>query len=80
MQEAVNHIVAEEERSKDFLLLEKRMTGLSTIVKSHPDIQSIALDIIFLQQLGAAVRKVKYPQTNIRKKEQQVKELNSSQY
>lgn len=75
MQEAVNHIVAEEERSKDFLLLEKRMTGLSTIVKSHPDIQSIALDIIFLQQLGAAVRKVKYPQTNIRKKEQQVKEL-----
>ena len=75
MQEAVNYIVAEEERSKDFLLLEKRMTGLSTIVKSHPDIQSIALDIIFLQQLGAAVRKVKYPQTNIRKKEQQVKEL-----
>ena len=75
MQEAVNHIVAEEERSTDFLLLEKRMTGLSTIVKSHPDIQIIALDIIFLQQLGAAVRKVKYPQTNIRKKEQQVKEL-----
>ena len=75
MQEAVNHIVSEEERSKDFLLLEKRMTGLSTIVKSHPDIQIIALDIIFLQQLGAAVRKVKYPQTNIRKKEQQVKEL-----
>jgi type I restriction enzyme R subunit len=75
MQEAVNHIVAEEERSRGFLLLEKRMTGLSTIVKSHPEIQSIALDIIFLQQLGAAVRKVKYPQTNIRKKQQQVKEL-----
>ena len=51
------------------------MTALSTIVKSHPEIQTIALDIIFLQQLGAAVRKVKYPQTNIRKKEQQVKEL-----
>jgi len=75
MQEAVNYIVAEEERSKDFLLHEKIMTALSTIVKSHEHIQSIALDIIFLQQLGAAVRKVKYPQTNIRKKEQQVKEL-----
>jgi type I restriction enzyme R subunit len=75
MQEAVNHMVAEEERSKDFLLHEKIMTGLSTIVKSHPHIHSIALDITFLQQLGAAVRKVKYPQTNIRKKEQQVKEL-----
>jgi type I restriction enzyme R subunit len=75
MQEAVNYIVSEEERSKDFLLLEKRMTALSTIVKTHPDIHSISLDIIFLQQLGAAVRKVKYPQTNIKKKEQQVKEL-----
>jgi type I restriction enzyme, R subunit len=75
MQEAVNYMVAEEERSKDFLLHEKIMTGLSTIVKSHDEIQTVALDIIFLQQLGAAVRKVKYPQTNIRKKEQQVKEL-----
>jgi type I restriction enzyme R subunit len=75
MQEAVNHIVAEEERSKEFLLFEKRMTGLSTIVKSHPEVRTISTDIIFLQQLGAAVRKVKYPQTNIRKKEQQVKEL-----
>lgn len=75
MQEAVNYIVSEEERSKDFLYLEKRMTALSTIVKNHPEVHGISLDIIFLQQLGAAVRKVKYPQTNIRKKEQQVKEL-----
>lgn len=75
MQEAVNHIVTEEERSKNFLVHEKRMTGLSTIVKNHDDIRTIAVDIIFLQQLGAAVKKVKYPQTNIRKKEQQVKEL-----
>lgn len=75
MQEAVNYIVSEEERSKDFLQHEKIMTALSTIVKSHLEIQTIALDIIFLQQLGAAVRKVKFPQTNIKKKEQQVKEL-----
>ena len=75
MQEAVNYMVSEEERSKDFLQHEKIMTALSTIVKSHQDIQTIALDIVFLQQLGAAVRKVKFPQTNIRKKATQVKEL-----
>ena len=75
MQEAVNFIVSEEERSKDFLLYEKRMTGLSTVVKNHNRIREIALDIIFLQQLGTAVRKVKFPQTNIRKKGEQVKEL-----
>ncbi len=75
MQEAVNHTVADEDRTNDFLLHEKMMTGLSTIVKSHPGIKEVSLDIIFLQQLGAAVRKIKYPQSNIRKKEQQVKEL-----
>jgi type I restriction enzyme R subunit len=75
MQEAVNYIVSEEERSKDFLQHEKILTALSTIVKSHHDIQTIALDVVFLQQLGAAVRKVKFPQSNIRKKAQQVKEL-----
>lgn len=75
MKEAVNYVVAEEERSKDFLLAEKRMTGLATVVKNHADVRSIATDIVFLQQLGTAVRKVKFPTTNIRQKEQQVKEL-----
>ncbi len=75
MKDAVNHVVAEEERSKHFLLAEKRMTGLATIVKSHAEVRTIATDIVFLQQLGTAVRKVKFPTTGIKQKEQQVKEL-----
>ncbi len=70
-----NHIVAEDESSKQFLLHEKRLSGLAPIVKSHPDLQEIALDIIFLQHVGAAVRKIKFPTTIIRKKEGQIKEL-----
>lgn len=71
----VNHIVAEEERSKDFLLFEKRLSGLAPIIKSHDEIEEISLDIIFFQHIGAAVRKIKYPVTNIRQKEGQIKEL-----
>ena len=71
----VNYVVAEEERSKDFLLHEKRMSGLAPIVKSHDNIETITLDIIFLQHIGASVRKIKYPVTNIRQKEGQIKEL-----
>lgn len=71
----VNHIVAEEERSKDFLLFEKRLSGLTPIIKSHDEIEEISLDIIFFQHIGAAVRKIKYPVTNIRQKEGQIKEL-----
>lgn len=75
VSQVVNYIVAEEERSKDFLLYEKRMSGLAPIIKSHDDIEEISLDIIFLQHIGAAVRKIKYPVTNIRQKEGQIKEL-----
>lgn len=71
----VNHVVADEDRSKDFLLFEKRLSGLAPIIKSHDDIETISLDIIFLQHIGAAVRKIKYPVTNIRQKEGQIKEL-----
>jgi type I restriction enzyme R subunit len=72
---ATNHIVADEDRCKDFMLNELKLSGLASIVKSHADIDQIATDIIFLQHAGAAVRKVKYPKANIKKKEGQIKEL-----
>ena len=75
VSDATNHIVSDEEASKDFMLNELKMSGLASVIKSHPNIQTIALDIIFLQHVGAAVRKIKNPSVNIRKKEGQIKEL-----
>ncbi len=75
IKDATNHMVADDERCKQFLLFEQRLTGLSSIVKSHPDIATIAVDILFFQHVAASVRKIKYPQTNIRKKEEQIKQL-----
>ncbi|HRH49990.1 MAG TPA: type I restriction endonuclease subunit R [Panacibacter sp.] len=72
---ATNHVVAEEEACKQFMLNEMKLSGLASIIKSHEDIGQISLDIIFLQHVGAAVRKVKFPKANIRKKEGQIKEL-----
>ena len=72
---ATNHIVSDEEGSKEFMLNELKLSGLASIIKSHPQIAELSLDIIFLQHVGAAVRKIKNPTTNIRKKEGQIKEL-----
>ena len=72
---ALNFIVADEEECKAFMLHEKRLSALVPIIKNHPAINEIAVDVLFFQHVGAAVRKVKYPQTNIKKKESQIKEL-----
>lgn len=72
---AVNHIVKDDEPCKLFILNEKKLSALAPIIKSHDDIQTISLDIIFWQHVGAAVRKIKYPTTTIKKKEEQIKEL-----
>lgn len=75
VSQATNYIVSDEDRSKGFMLDEMKLTGLVSVIKSHPNINDIALDILFLQHVGAAVRKIKNPVTNIRKKEEQIKEL-----
>ncbi len=72
---ATNHIVSDEEGSKEFMLNELKLSGLASIIKSHPKIAELSLDIIFLQHVGAAVRKIKNPVRDIRKKEGQIKEL-----
>lgn len=72
---ATNYLVAEDDRCQQFLREEKKLSSLLPIVKSHADINEIGIDLIFFQHLGVAVRKIKYPTVNIKKKEGQIKEL-----
>lgn len=72
---ATNYIVADDETCKNFLLGEKRLSSLVPIIKSEQGVEVISLDIIFFQHVGAAVRKIKFPPTPLRKKEQQIKDL-----
>ena len=72
---ATNFVVATDERSQQFLREEKKLSSLVPIVKSHPDINEIGLDILFFQHLAVSVRKIKFPTTQLKKKENQIKDL-----
>ena len=75
VSQATNHLVAEDARCQDFMLSEKKLSSLAPIIKSHPAINDLALDLIFFQHVGAALRKVKYPKTNFKKSAGQIKDL-----
>lgn len=75
VSKATNYIVSDETRSKEFMLAEMKLTSLVPVIKNDTRINELSLDILFLQHVGAAVRKIKNPVTNIRKKEGQIKDL-----
>ncbi|RAU81873.1 type I restriction endonuclease subunit R [Pontibacter arcticus] len=75
IQHAVNHLVADDEVCKTFMLNEKILSSLAPIIKSHESINVLSSDIIYLQHVGAALRKAKNPDRNIRKSAEQVKNL-----
>ncbi|OKL40444.1 type I restriction enzyme endonuclease domain-containing protein [Pontibacter flavimaris] len=75
VQHAVNHLVADDEGCNSFLLNEKKMSSLAPIIKSHESINLLAADIIYLQHVGAALRKAKNPERNVKKAATQVKDL-----
>ncbi|GAB3815677.1 hypothetical protein GCM10028895_10100 [Pontibacter rugosus] len=66
VQHAVNHLVADDEVCKTFMLNEKILSSLAPIIKSHANINELSADIIYLQHVGAALRKVKNPNKNIK--------------
>ncbi|MHC1707342.1 MAG: type I restriction endonuclease subunit R [Bacteroidales bacterium] len=72
---SLNHIIKEDQLSQDFMLAEKKMTALTTLVKAHPRLQEIATEILFFQHLGIAVHKVKAPPTRTKVKAEQIKDL-----
>lgn len=72
---ASNFFVADDTVCKTFMLNEKKLSSLVPIIKNHEGVREIAVDILFFQHVGAAVRKIKFPTTNLRKKESQIKEL-----
>jgi type I restriction enzyme, R subunit len=75
VQESLGYIVAQDDRAEQFMILEKKITALSAIVKSHEDIPDVALDILYLQHVGAAVRKLKFPGKATQDKHKEIKKL-----
>ncbi|WP_317173873.1 type I restriction endonuclease subunit R [Pontibacter aquaedesilientis] len=75
VSQTTNHFVSDDELCKAFMLNEKILSSLAPIIKSHESINELAAVIIYLQHVGAALRKLKNPDRNIRKAATQVKDL-----
>lgn len=75
LSHVTNHIIRDDRQTEDFLLAEKKVSALYSMVKSHKEVEKIALDIIFIQHVGVSVRKLKYPSRDQDNAREEVKEM-----
>jgi type I restriction enzyme R subunit len=75
VRKALNGIIKFDEPSDTFMLEEKKLTGLLSIVKSQSEIQEHAVDVIFIQHLSKAIRNAKSIKGNGKGAKDQIKEL-----
>jgi len=75
LSHVTNHIIRGDQQTEDFLLDEKKVSALYSMVKSHKEIEKIAIDIIFIQHVGVSVKKLKYPSRDQDKARDEIKEM-----
>ncbi|MAO49498.1 MAG: type I restriction-modification system endonuclease [Pusillimonas sp.] len=75
VKKAVNAVIKYDEDSEDFMIAEKSLTGLLSIVKSQPAIQEFAVDVLFIQHVSKAVRNAKSVKTSRNEQKEKIKEL-----
>lgn len=75
VSQAINFLVKDDKKCEDFLLGEKKLSALTTIIKTHPRIQEVSVDILFYQHTGVAIRKIKNPPGQTKTKADQIKDL-----
>lgn len=75
VSEALNYLVKDDKRCEEFFIGEKKLSALTTIIKVHPRIQEVAVDILFFQHTAVALRKIKNPPGQVKLKADQIKEL-----
>lgn len=75
VRKALSGIIKHEEVANQYMLEEKKLTGLLSIVKSQTEIQEFAIDVLFAQHLSKAIRNAKSVKGGQRNTAEQVKEL-----
>lgn len=75
VRKALNDIIKNDEESNQFILEEKKLTGLLSIVKSQPQIQEYSVDVLFAQHLSKAIRNAKSVKSSRGNQKEQIKEL-----
>ena len=59
INQGANAILKTDQLAEEFMLDERKLTGLVSIVKSREELAEFALDVIYIQHVSAAVRKAK---------------------
>jgi type I restriction enzyme R subunit len=75
IKKALNAIIKYDEVANEFMLEEKKLTGLLSIVKSQPEIQDYTVDVLFMQHLSKALRNAKSVKSSKGNQKEQIKEL-----
>lgn len=75
VKQALNALLKYDEVADQFMMEEKKLTGLLSIVKSQPEIQEFAVDILFSQHVSKALRNAKTVKGNGRATQNEIKEL-----
>lgn len=75
VKQALNALLKYDEVAERFMVEEKKLTGLLSIVKSQPEIQEYAIDILFAQHVSKAIRNAKTPKGNGKATLNEIKEL-----
>ncbi len=76
VKSASNEIVKSDDAASKFMSEEKKMTGLVSIVKNQDDaIKDYRVDILFIQHVAAAIRKMKSVKTERNNQRDQIKEI-----
>ncbi|WP_232505638.1 type I restriction enzyme endonuclease domain-containing protein [Flavobacterium crassostreae] len=75
IRKALNGIIKYDEAANQFMLEEKKLKGLLSIVKSQPQIQEHSVDVLFIQHLSKAIRNAKSVKGTRTNQKDQIKEL-----
>jgi type I restriction enzyme, R subunit len=75
IKKALNSIIKYDEPANQFMLEEKKLTGLLSIVKSRTEIQEYAVDVLFIQHLSKAIRNAKTIKSTKGNQREQIKDL-----
>lgn len=75
VKNALNNIIKYDEDANNFMLAEKKLSGLLAIVKSQTAIQKVAIDVLFIQHVSKAIRNAKSVSSSRAEQKERIKEL-----
>jgi type I restriction enzyme R subunit len=75
VKQGLNAVIKYDEEAENFMKAEKTLSSLLSIVKSQPQIQDYAVDVLYIQHVSKAVRNAKSVKSSRSEQKEKIKEL-----